>query len=46
MLSNALGIPSTQDFKAIIRINRIVNNASSTKNINIAKKIFGAKTDH
>jgi hypothetical protein len=40
-LYNALGTPSLADFKAIIRMNLIVNNLITQKDIDIAESIFG-----
>jgi hypothetical protein len=40
-LYHALGIPSIQDFKAILCMNLIANNPVTTKDIEIAKEIFG-----
>ena len=40
-LYNALGTPSLADFKAIIRMNLIVNNPITQKDIDIAESIFG-----
>ena len=40
-LYNALGTPSVNDFKAIIRMNAIANNPVTTDDINMAEKIFG-----
>ena len=40
-LFHALGTPSINDFKAIIRMNTINNNPVTTDDIKIAEKIFG-----
>jgi len=40
-LFHALGTPSIQDFKAIIRINAIRDNPVTTEDIELAEKIFG-----
>ena len=37
----ALGTPSTQDFKAMIRMNLIKNSKVTTEDINLAEKAFG-----
>ena len=41
-LYHAIGTPSIQDFKAVIRMNTIGNNPVTTKDIVLAEKIFGA----
>ena len=40
-LYHALGTPSINDFKAMLRMNTITNNPVTTEDINIAEKIFG-----
>ena len=40
-LYHALGMPSTQDFKAMLRMNLIANNPVTMEDIEIAKQIFG-----
>ena len=38
---HAIGTPSITDFKAIIRMNAIGNNPVTTKDIELAERIFG-----
>jgi len=40
-LYHAIGTPSINDFKAVIRMNAIGNNPITTKDIDLAEKIFG-----
>jgi hypothetical protein len=40
-LFHSLGHPSVSDMKAIIRMNAIKNNPNTTKDIEMAEKIFG-----
>ena len=40
-LYHAIGTPSIHDFKAIIRMNTIGDNPVTTKDIDLAEKIFG-----
>jgi hypothetical protein len=40
-LYHALGTPSINDFKAMLRMNTITNNPVTTEDIKIAEKIFG-----
>jgi hypothetical protein len=40
-LYHALGTPSLSDFKAVLRMNLINNNPITTKDIELAEKIFG-----
>lgn len=40
-LYHALGTPSINDFKAMLRLNTITNNPVTTEDIKIAEKIFG-----
>jgi hypothetical protein len=41
MLYHAVGTPSVQDFKALLRMNMIHNNPVTTSDIELAEKIFG-----
>ena len=40
-LYHAIGTPSINDFKAILRMNMISNNPVTTEDINVAERIFG-----
>ena len=45
-LYHALGTPSLNDFKAILRMNAIANNPITTLDIKMAEKIFGPDIGH
>ena len=40
-LYHAIGTPSINDFKAMLRMNMISNNPVTTEDINVAERIFG-----